>query len=270
MRIWYEFRRNILTAMLLAIGTVLTTGTSFSLSMPKLMPFLGAAVIYPLYLLLIARRCYNQAMLWVLWWAICQSLAVAGATVLAPERATEVVLNGAIYTEDMFHWIRTGEGSEGSLQLFLPLHLREYALFSLLSLVTLGSAALILGTYLLNYMNFYVGQLVYQSSNPWLAALVGWPPWSILRVVGYIATGLALTALALNLGHYFSRKFPQLDEVQAGEWFSPGLSRRSTLKFPHQYFLVGLGFLLGDLLVKATLAPIWQQLLQIALIGTLK
>ncbi len=166
----------------------------------------------------------------------------------------------------MFHWIRTGEGAEGSLQLFLPIHLREYALFSLLSLLTFGSAALILGTYLLNYMNFYVGQLVYQSSHPWLAALVGWPPWSMLRVVGYIATGLALTALALNLGHYFSRKFPQLDEVQAGEGSSPGESpgvyeprsagsRRSTLDFPRQYFLMGLGLLLGDLLVKATLAP---------------
>ena len=229
-------RRNILTAMLLAIGAVLTTGASFSFSIPKLMPFLGAGVIYPLYLFLVARRCYNQAMVWVLWWAICQSFAVAGATVLAPERAAEVVLHGAVYTEDMFHWIRTGEGAEGSLQLFLPIHLREYALFSLLSLLTFGSAALILGTYLLNYMNFYVGQLVYQSSHPWLAALVGWPPWSMLRVVGYIATGLALTALALNLGHYFSRKFPQLD-------------------FPRQYFLMGLGLLLGDLLVKATLAP---------------
>ena len=237
--------------MLLAIGTVLTTIASLSFAIPKLMPLLGAGVIYPLYLLLVSRRCYNRAMVWVLWWAICQSFAVAGATVLAPERAGEVVLHGAVYTENMFHWIRTGEGAEGSLQLFLPVHLREYALFSALSLVTFGSAALILGTYLLNYMNFYVGQLVYESSHPWLAAVVGWPPWSMLRVVGYIATGLALTALALNLGHYFSRRFPQLH-------------------FPRQYFLMGLGLLLGDLLVKATLAPIWQQLLQMALIGTVK
>ncbi len=244
-------RRNILTAWLLGIGTVLTTIASFSFSIPKLMPFLGAGVIYPLYLFLVGRRCYNQAMVWVLWWAICQSLAVAWATILASERAAEVVLHGAVYTENMFHWIRTGEGAEGSLQLFLPAHLREYALFSLLSLFTFGSAALILGTYLLNYMNFYVGQLIDHSSHPWLAAVVGWPPWSMLRVVGYIATGLALTALALNLGHYFSRRFPQLD-------------------FPRQYFLMGLGLLLGDLVVKAVLAPSWQQLLQMALTGTVK
>ena len=244
-------RRNILTAWLLGIGTVLTTIASFSFSIPKLMPFLGAGVIYPLYLFLVGRRCYNQAMVWVLWWAICQSFAVAWATILASERAAEVVLHGAVYTENMFHWIRTGEGAEGSLQLFLPAHLREYALFSLLSLFTFGSAALILGTYLLNYMNFYVGQLVAQSSHPWLAAVVGWPPWSMLRVVGYIATGLALTALALNLGHYFSRRFPQLD-------------------FPRQYFLMGLGLLLGDLVVKAILAPSWQRLLQMALTGTVK
>ena len=244
-------RRKSLTAMLLAIGTVLTTIAGLSFRIPWLMPLLGAGVIYPLYLFLVSRRCYNQAMLWVLWWAICQSFAVAGATILAPERAASVVLHGTVYTENMFHWIRTGKGAEGSLQLFVPIHLREYATFSVLSLFTFGSAALILGTYLLNYMNYYVGQLVYFSTHPWLAAVVGWPPWSMLRVVGYVATGLALTALALNLGHYFSRRFPQLD-------------------FPRQYFLMGLGLLLGDLIVKATLAPIWQQLLQMALIGTVK
>ncbi|MGK7948525.1 MAG: hypothetical protein AB4368_06900 [Xenococcaceae cyanobacterium] len=246
-----RLRQNISIAIFLGIGSVLTTIASFSFSIPKLMPFLGAGVIYPFYLLLVGRRCYKRAMGWVLWWAICQSFIVAIATILAPERANVVVLHGAVYTENMLHWIRTGEGAEGSPQLFLPIHLQEYALFSTLSLLTFGSAALILGTYLLNYMNFYVGQLVYQSSYPWLAALIGWPPWSILRVVGYISTGLALTALALKLGHHFSRKFPQLD-------------------FPRQYFLMGLGLLLGDLLVKAILAPIWQQLLRIALIGTVK
>ena len=244
-----ELRRNILTAMLLAIGTVLTTIVSFNFGIPQLMPFLGAGVIYPLYVLLVVRRRYNQAMVWVLWWAVCQSLAVAGATILAPEQASEVVLNGTVYTENMFNWIVTGEGAEGSIQLFLPLHLREYILFSFLSLITFGSAALILGTYLLNYMNFYVGQLVSKSSYPWLAALVGWPPWSMLRVVGYIATGLALTALAFNLSHKISRKLPTMD-------------------FPRQYFLMGIGLLLGDLVVKATLAPIWQKLLRMALIGT--
>ena len=245
----WGLRRNILTAIFLAIGTILTTLASFSFQIPQLMPLLGAGVIYPLYLLLVARRSYNRAMIWVLWWAVCQSLAVVGATVLAPERAAEVVLHGSVYTENMFHWIRTGEGAEGTVQLFLPIHLREYVLFSLLSLVTFGSAALILGTYLLNYMNFYVGQLIYQSNHPWLAAVVGWPPWSMLRVLGYIATGLALTALALNLGHKISSKFPKL-------------------YFPRNYFLLGLGLLLGDLIVKATLAPIWQKLLQMALMGS--
>ncbi len=241
-------RRNILTAILLAIGAVLTTMASLSLRIPMLMPFLGAGVIYPLYLILVSRRYYNQAMLWVLWWAWSQSWAVAVATILAPEKAAYVILHGTVYTEDMFHWIQTGEGAEGSLSLFLPIHLREYAIFSFLSLSTFGSAALILGTYLLNYMNFYVGQLIAQSSHPWLAALVGWPPWSMLRVFGYIATGLALTVLALNLGHKISKKFPQLN-------------------FPRHYFLMGLGLLLGDLLVKTTLAPFWQQLLRMALLN---
>ncbi|MGK7876816.1 MAG: hypothetical protein AB4426_27070 [Xenococcaceae cyanobacterium] len=53
----------------------------------------------------------------------------------------------------MFHWIQTGEGAEGSLRLFLPIHLRNYLIFCLLSLITLSSTALIFGIWMLNYMN---------------------------------------------------------------------------------------------------------------------
>lgn len=236
------------TAILLAIASIVTTLFSFSIGIGWLMPFLGAAAIYPFYIVLVKNRCYRQALGWVLWWAICHSFSVVIATVIAPERAAEVVLHGSAYTQQMFHWIETGEGAEGSFVLFLPIHLREYAIFSVLSLLSFGSAALILGTYLLDYMNFYVGQLILASANPWLAAVLGWPPWSMLRVVGYIATGLALSALGLS-------------------WVKQRKERSPQPAFPSRYLQVGLWLLVGDLLVKAVLAPTWQQLLQIAFFG---
>ena len=230
------------TAAFLAVGAILTTIASFLLDMAWLMPILGAAVPYPIFLSQVRRHRYSSALRWMLLWALFQSLAVAIGTALAPDRAAEVVLNGSTYTKEMLHWIRTGEGAEGSFRLFLPIHVRHYAAFCVLSLVTFGSAALLLGTWLLNYMNFYVAQLVQSSVAPWLAACLGWPPWSVLRVVGYISTGVALTALSLNLVTRARGRVPQDS-------------------FPEQYLLMGLGFVVADLVVKAVLAPVWQGLL---------
>jgi hypothetical protein len=236
----------LLSATLLAIGALLTTSASFILGVAWLTPILGAAVAYPIFLLQVRRRRYSSALGWMLLWGLFQSLALAGGTILAPERAAEVVLSGPAYTEKMLHWIRTGEGDEGSLQLFLPIHLRYYATFCFLSLVTFGSAALLLGPWLLNYMNFYVAQLVRISANPWMAACLGWPPWSLVRVVGFISTGVALTALSLNLMTRSRGQVPQYP-------------------FPQRYLLVGIGFVVADVVVKALLAPVWQRLLLNAL-----
>ena len=238
----------LITPTLLLIGAGLTTMASLVFGNAWLMPVLGALVIYPLFLLQVRRCRYSQGLRWVLIWAIFQSLAVILATIITPEKASAVVLSGPSYTEEMLHWIRTGEGAEGSLSLFLPLHVRQYAIFSFLSLITLGSASLLLGTYLLNYMNFYVGQLIIMSANPWLAAIIGWPIWSVLRVMGFICTGIALTALGLNLLARIRKQMPQH-------------------YLPMNYLLLGISFVVADIIVKATLAPIWQRMLLTALVG---
>ncbi|NES86841.1 MAG: hypothetical protein F6K10_38940 [Moorea sp. SIO2B7] len=233
-----------MTAMVLLVGTLLSALASFVFAIPLLTPILGAAVIYPIFVLLVGRCQYNSAFGWVLFWALLQSIVVGLGTILAPARASEVFLNGSAYTEEMLNWIRTGEGAEGSLSLFLPIHLRQYAVFSFLSLVTFGSAALLLGTYLLNYMNFYVANLIKVSVNPWLAACLAWYTWSLLRVVGFIATGIALTTLGFHLVDKVRGKLP-IDF------------------FPKRYFLIGISFLLTDIIVKAILTPIWQKFLLI-------
>ncbi|MEQ8956316.1 MAG: hypothetical protein RLP02_00085 [Coleofasciculus sp. C2-GNP5-27] len=233
---------TLLTITFLAVGAILTTTTSFVFAVAWLMPILGAAVPYPIFLFHVRQGRYSHAFGWVLLWAVFQSIAVAGATAIAPERAAEVVLSGTTYTEEMFHWIQTGEGAEGSPRLFLPIHLRHYIAFCVLSLITFGSAALLLGTWLLNYMNFYVAQLITISANPWLAAAIAWPPWSLLRVMGYISTGIALTTLGLHGIAKIRGKIPRHP-------------------FPKTYLLLGIGLVVADAIVKAFLAPFWQQLL---------
>lgn len=238
----------ILTLMFLVIGAVLSAIASFVLAVPWLTPLLGAAVIYPIFLYQVRQGRYNLALRWVLIWAFFQSLAIGVCTAIAPEQGAEAVLKGSAYTADILHWIRTGEGAEGSIRLFLPIHLQQYAIFCILSVATLGSAALLLGTYLLNYMNFYVAQLVQISARPWLAVSIGWAPWSLLRLVGFIATGTALTALGLNLLAKMRGQIPHLP-------------------FPTKHLLAGLGLVVADIIVKALIASSWRQLLQVALLG---
>ncbi|MDF5711179.1 MAG: hypothetical protein PUP90_26785 [Nostoc sp. S4] len=232
--------------IILIVGVILSTTASFVFGIPWLTPFLGAAVPYPIFFLLVRRQQYKSTFWWMLLWAVFQSIAVIVATAIAPQTAAKAIPRGQSYTMEMFHWIRTGEGTEGTLSLFLPNHLLHYGIFCILCIVTLSSIALIFGTWMLNYMNFYVAQLVKMSAKPWLAAILGWYPWSILRVIGFIATGVALAALGLNLLTRMRGEVPKS-------------------AFPKTYMLIGITFVIADILVKALLAPIWQKLLLSAL-----
>ncbi|MBD6619435.1 hypothetical protein FNW02_27310 [Komarekiella sp. 'clone 1'] len=228
------------------VGVILSTAASFVLGIPWLMPIFGAAVPYPIFLSQVRRQQYKSAFWWMLMWGVLQSIAVIVATTIAPDTAAKVIIRGQSYTESMLHWIRTGEGMEGSLRLFLPDHLLHYGIFCILCVVTFSSVALVFGTWMLNYMNFYVAELVKLSAKPWLAAILGWYPWSILRIIGFIATWVALAALGLNLVTRIRGKVPKS-------------------AFPKSYMLIGIGFVSADIVVKAVLAPIWQKLLLYAL-----
>jgi len=231
--------------LFLTVGVTLSTIASFVFGIPWLMPILGAAVPYPIFFLQVRRQQYKSAFWWMLLWGVLQSIGVIVATAMsttgyayAPQTAAKVILRGESYTAEMFHWIRTGEGMEGTLRLFLPNHLLHYGIFCILCIVTISSAALIFGTWMLNYMNFYVAQLIKVSAKPWLAAILGWYPWSLVRVIGFIATGVALAALGLNL---FTRMRGEVPKFA----------------FPKTYMLIGITFVIADIIIKVVLAPIW-------------
>ena len=160
------FFELLMIVIFLVIGVILSTTASFVFGIPWLMPIFGAAVPYPILFLQVRRQQYKSAFWWMLFWGVLQSIAIILATAIAPQTAAKNILWGQSYTTEMLHWIRTGEGSEGSLSLFLPEHLLHYGIFCILCVVTLSSVALIFGTLMLNYMNFYVTELVKVSAKP--------------------------------------------------------------------------------------------------------
>ena len=78
---------------------------------------------------------------------------------VAADRRTRWCVNGPAYRDEMFHWIRTGEGREGRPAEFIPQHVLHLAGFVALSLATASAASMALGAALMNYMGFYVASL---------------------------------------------------------------------------------------------------------------
>lgn len=177
-------------------------------------------------------------------WALLVSLVVIEISRQAPAAAAPGVIRGVAYRDEMFAWIRTGIGAESDPARFIPQHALHFALVLGLSFVSAGLAGLLLGTVLLNYMNFYVGSLVGAAASPALAGLIGWPPWSILRVAGFIIGAVA--AAQLLLGRVLRR----------APW-NPRSARRM--------IAASLGLVLADIVVKALLAPHWRHALARAL-----
>jgi len=230
----------------LPLGALASTAVGVGIGSPWLFPVLGALVPFPVFLHYIRKGCPGRATAWVLYWCIAQSLAVGGAVAFAPERAASTIWRGPAYADEMLSYIRTGVGAEGSPRLFLPIHARHYVLLCVTSLATLGAGGLVLGTLLLNYMNFYVATLVQSAAEPFLALLFGWPVWAILRVVGYTATGAVMADLSWRL---WSR------------WRGRAIAR----PLPLRLWLLGLGLALLDLGLKALAAPSWRSILHRAL-----
>ena len=221
------------------VSAFLSTAVGLAIGSAWLLPVLNVLGVYPVYLRLILKGRLRQAVAVALLWALFLSQAVIIATCLFPQRSQRVTLIGAEYRNEMFEWVRTGQGEESSPRLFIPVHVRDFAIFAAVSFATGGLGGLFMGAVLLNYMNFYVGSLVVAARHPVLTALFGWQPYAIIRVISYIlvATALAAAFWAL-LGR---RRMPR------------GLGR---------YGACGVTGVMLDVLLKWLIAPAWSALLR--------
>ena len=131
------------------IVLILTTVVSFPLGLALgqawLLPILNAL---PAYIVIVHRLRKGErggAVRPAIWWA--GALAIAGTVCLMlwPADTGKLILNGAEYRNDLLQWIRTGQGTEGSLSLFLPRQLLQLGVFAVLSLATAGAASIVMG-----------------------------------------------------------------------------------------------------------------------------
>jgi hypothetical protein len=225
----------------LVLATLATYPLGLVAGTPWLLPFLNAA---PAYLAMTARlRAGDRrgAVVAVLVWAL--ALAVFGVVLFAlwPSDPGAVVLHGPAYREEMFRWIRTGEGSEGSVRLFLPQHLLHLLAFVALCLVSASAAGILMGAVLMNYMSYYVASLARAGVPAWGVVLLGWQPWAICRVAAFCVLGAVLAE-------------PLLSRIRPYTYAGLASARR--------FLAWAAAGILADWALKAALAPMWGTLLR--------
>ena len=174
--------------------------------------------------------------LYVLW------LTVIGLILMYffPDMATVAVINGFQYWDEMLPWLHGYAVKEGIPSQFIPEHLMHMGIVIISSLISAGMIALIFGTVLVNYMNYYVAQLMINSPTPLLMAVIGWHPWSICRVLSFIILGIVF---AIPLVRLFNRKLV--------------FSRRTIIHM----ILAAVCLEIIDILLKTYLGNSWRDLL---------
>jgi hypothetical protein len=109
-----------------------------------------------------------------------------------------------------------------------------------LSLISGSVLSMPMGSVLMNYMGHYAGSFAAVSAHPVQAVLTAWNPWSIVRVVSFVALGVTLSG--------------------------PVLSRIGGFRFAlgdHRGVLVAAACgLILDVVLKAVMAPTWQLMLR--------
>ena len=232
--------------LLLVVLTLASYGVGLAIGLPWLVPILNTAASYPFMVAALRRGDLTGAMGRMLLWAL--TLAVC-ATLLAwtmPVDTGRLFLRARAYQFEMDAWVRTGIGAESTPSVFIPQHLQHAAAFSALAVVSGGMLAMPFGALLMNYMGYYVGTLPHLAgptgaAHAWTLLVLGWHPWSVIRVASFVVLGVALSVPLAIRG---PRPTQGLDWPALRPWLAGAL----------------IGLLL-DLVVKGLLAPWWQRLL---------
>jgi hypothetical protein len=148
---------------------------------------------------------------------------------------TAYILKGSEeYWQRTWHWVSTGDDPEYQWRTWVPAHLRLLVGVPLSAYSSLGVIPFGRGIQEIDYMNFYVGQLIRVSDRPTIAILCGWHPWSVIR-------GLAYTFLVYEMCSWSLARL-------TGQTLSPPSRRRYR-------WACGLGLVALDALVKLLFAP---------------
>ena len=222
--------------LIVVLATLVSYPVGLAIGHPLLLPLLNTAPAYVVMALRLRRGDRQGAAVLMLVWAASLALFGTLSFILWPRPVDALVLNGPAYRDEMFHWILTGQGTEGSLRLFLPQHLLHLVGFIAASLATASTASMAMGAALMNYMSFYVASLAKAGTPSWAVVFLGWQPWAICRVAAFCVFGVVLAE-------------PLLSRLARYRYAGLRASRKLLL-------WAGAG-ILADWVLKATLAPWW-------------
>jgi len=223
----------------IVLATVLSYAAGWAIGVPALVPVFNTAASFPFMVTALKRGDLRLAVARMLLWAMTMAVCATAIAYLRPWEAGRVFVNGARYREEMFGWVMTGRGAESTPSVFIPLHLRDAALFFVLSAATGGIGSMPMGAALMNFMGTYVGSLAAASSRPVLTLILGWHPWAVIRIASFVVIGVVLSAPIL------SRLFKFTVDAAAAR----------------RLLLWAVAGLVADAALKALLAPTWQRLL---------
>jgi hypothetical protein len=232
---WNNLISSPLLYVYLFAGTIVATAAGFFTENKILLPVLQIAVAYPVLYSLLTRELQKRAIVTMLFWALCLATIVVTASLYYREPAAKSIFYGTEYVDEMFHWIKTGEGAEGNPVRFVPVHLLHFVIFAALSLLTASLLSLLMGAVLMNYMSFYVASVITTSDGEWTAVLMAWHPWSAIRVASFVILGVILAE-------------PLLCKIQKRDYEYLRIRR---------YFWLGVHGLAIDVVMKSFLAPWW-------------
>lgn len=223
-------------------GTLASYAIGWLLGVPAFVPFLNTAV--PWWQMVKSLRVgqVRRAIAIMLVWALTMG---AMSTTMAALGWSRTRSGGDLflqpeYRDQMISWVRTGIGPESQPSIFIPRHLAYAGVFSATALATGGALAMPMGAVLMNQMGEYVGSMARQSAHPVVSAVLGWHPWAIVRVIGFVIIGVVLSGVMLS----------------------------RVLKCPYSlarhrgWLFLGLGLLALDIALKWVLAPSWGAILK--------
>jgi hypothetical protein len=224
---------------LIVVATLLSYALAWVIAVPVLVPVLNTLASFPFMLSALRRGNVRLAVARMLVWALAMGVCATLLSYWQPWRTDTLFLRGASYRSEMFAWVMSGRGAESDPARFLPLHVRDAAIFVVLALATGGVLAMMMGAALMNYMGHYVGALAAASARPALTMILGWHPWAVVRIVSFVTLGVVLA------GPMLSRIFDFRFDWRAARPLAG-------------YAALGL---VVDVVMKWLLAPAWQRLL---------
>jgi hypothetical protein len=196
--------------LFLIITTVLGTVTGFLINSKILLPILVSLSGYLFMIYLVKSQRRREAVIYMLLWAFILGVVMTIACYIFPQKSADLIINGTKYNNEMFSWIKTGVGREGTPSQFIPQHLLHLSLFVILSIVTMSSVSILFGAILMNYMSFYVAQLMLAAPNKLIMFILGWHFWSLFRITGFVILGVVLSEILARKVFKYKWKFTDI------------------------------------------------------------